>query len=70
MPLWCSFADVLAADAPEIETGLDKPSTVHVETDAFSRNSTAFTCEGAEIVLNLWSARRECGPEILRCPSV
>jgi len=27
-----SFADVLAPDAPVTETGLDKPSTVHIET--------------------------------------
>lgn len=32
-----SFADVLAADAPLAETGLDKPSTVRIETfDSFS----------------------------------
>jgi hypothetical protein len=27
-----SFADVLASDAPVADTGLDKPSTVHIET--------------------------------------
>ena len=32
-----SFVDVLPADAPMAETGLDKPSTVHIETfDGFS----------------------------------
>jgi Domain of unknown function (DUF4340) len=32
-----SFADVLPSDAPVAETGLDKPSTVHIETfDNFS----------------------------------